>query len=248
MRAASRQRAEAFRRQAERAGVFLDFDGSLSAIVARPELAGPVAGARDALAGLVVRYPLVAIVSGRSSDDVARLLDVNGLTYEGLYGMEGAATDITLSLLPSVERAAALVPEAWVDDKRISVAVHYRGAPDPSAARRTLVAALEPIAASAGLEVMEGKMVLELVPADRPMKGGAVERLARERGLDAVLYAGDDVADIDAFAALDRLSERGVLAVRVAVRGPETPEELVRRADIAVEGPGGLVELLRTLG
>jgi trehalose 6-phosphate phosphatase len=248
VRAASRQHVEAFRRQAERAGVFLDFDGSLSAIVARPELAGPVAGARDALAGLVARYPLVAIVSGRSSDDVARLLDVNGLTYEGLYGMEGAATDITLSLLPNVERAAALVPEAWVDDKRISVAVHYRGAPDPSAARRTLVAALEPIAASAGLEVMEGKMVLELVPADRPMKGGAVERLARERGLDAVLYAGDDVADIDAFAALDRLSERGVLAVRVAVRGPETPEELVRRADIAVEGPEGLVELLSTLG
>jgi trehalose 6-phosphate phosphatase len=247
VRAASRQRAEAFRRHAERAGVFLDFDGSLSAIVARPELAGPVAGARDALVGLVARYPLVAIVSGRPSDDIARLLDVNGITYEGLYGMEGAATDITLTLLPSVERAAELVPEAWVDDKHISVAVHYRGAPDPSAARRTLMAALEPIAASAGLEVMEGKMVLELVPADRPMKGGAVERLAGERALDAVLYAGDDIADIDAFAALDRLSERGVLAVRVAVRGPETPEELVRRADIAVDGPGGLVELLRAL-
>jgi trehalose 6-phosphate phosphatase len=161
--------------------------------------------------------------------------------------MEDAATDITLTLLPSVERAAALVPEAWVEDKRISVAVHYRGARDPPAARRTLVSTLEPIAAAAGLEVMEGKMVLELVPADRPMKGGAVERLAREHELDAVLYAGDDVADIDAFAALDRLSERGVLAVRVAVQGAETPEELVRRAEIAVDGPAGLVELLRTL-
>jgi trehalose 6-phosphate phosphatase len=96
--------------------------------------------------------------------------------------------------------------------------------------------------------LMEGKMVLELVPADRPMKGGAVERLARERGLDAVLFAGDDVADIDAFEALDRLSDEGMLTLRVAVRGPETPEELVGRADLAVDGPGGLVELLRILG
>ena len=71
-------------------------------------------------------------------------------TYEGLYGMEETATDITLALLPSVERAAALVPEAWVEDKRISVAVHYRAAPDPPAARATLIAALEPIAAAAG--------------------------------------------------------------------------------------------------
>lgn len=246
MRDASRRLAEAVRR-ADRAGIVLDFDGSLSAIVARPELATPVAGARDVLAHLVARHPLVAIVSGRPSDELERLVDVHGIVYRGLYGMEEPAADITLTLLPNVERAAALVPHAWVEDKRLSVAVHYRGAPDPSAARRVLVAALEPIAASAGLEVMEGKMVLELVPADRPMKGGAVERLARERGLDAVLYAGDDVADIDAFSALDRLSELGVLAIRVAVRGAETPEELVRRADIAVHGPGGLVGLLRAL-
>ena len=248
MRDATRRSAEDFRRRAERAGVFLDFDGSLSAIVARPELAAPVAGARDALIDLVARYPVVAIVSGRPADELARLLDVDGITYEGLYGMEETATDITLALLPSVERAAALVPEAWVDDKRISVAVHYRAAPDPPAARATLISALEPIAAAAGLELMEGKMVLELVPADRPMKGGAVERLARERGLDAVLFAGDDVADIDAFEALDRLPDEEMLTLRVAVRGPETPEELVRRADLAVDGPGGLVELLRVLG
>lgn len=248
MRDESRRRADAFRRRARRAGVFLDFDGSLSAIVARPELAGPVAGARDALLGLVARYPIVAIVSGRSADELARLLDVDGITYEGLYGIEETATDITLALLPGVERAAALVPEAWVEDKRISVAVHYRAAPDPSAARAALVSALAPIAASAGLKLLEGKMVLELVPAGRPLKGGAVERLARERGLDAVLFAGDDVADIDAFEALDRLSDEDMLTLRVAVRGPETPEELVRRADIAVDGPGGLVELLRILG
>ena len=59
-------------------------------------------------------------------------------------------------------------------------------------------------------------MVLELVPPDRPLKGGAVERLAREHGLRAVLYAGDDHADLDAFDALDRLIGSGTCARRSA--------------------------------
>ena len=80
-------------------------------------------------------------------------------------------------------------------------------------------------------------MVLELVPRDRPMKGGAVERLAGEHGLEAVLFAGDDVADLDAFAALDRLAISGLVAVKVAVRGAETPRELVAGADLSVDGP-----------
>ena len=90
-------------------------------------------------------------------------------------------------------------------------------------------------------------MVLELVPPNRPMKGGAVERLAGEHDLQAVAYAGDDHADLDAFAALGRLAERGVAALRIAVRGDETPPELLGSADIVVDGPAGLVELLRSL-
>ena len=89
-------------------------------------------------------------------------------------------------------------------------------------------------------------MVLELVPAGRPMKGAAVERLARGE-LEAVLYAGDDHADLDAFAALDRLARDGIIVVRVAVHGDETPEALVEAADLVVQGPSGLVETLRTL-
>jgi trehalose 6-phosphate phosphatase len=95
--------------------------------------------------------------------------------------------------------------------------------------------------------VVEGKMVLEVVPADHPMKGGAVERLAGEAGLEAVLYAGDDVADLDAFAALDRLRDAGLETVKVAVRGDETPAALVEAADVTVEGPPGLVGLLGRL-
>ncbi|MEX0755421.1 MAG: trehalose-phosphatase [Actinomycetota bacterium] len=235
------------RERPDRAGILLDFDGSLSPIVARPEQAAPVAGATEVLAALVERFQLVAVVSGRASAELIERIGVPGLVYEGLYGLEDAASELTHAIRPRVDSAAGIVPEAWVEDKGVSLAVHYRQAPDPTAARRTLVAMLDPVAIEGGMELIEGKMVLELVPPDRPMKGGVVERLVGTAALDAVLFAGDDVADIDAFAALGRLTAGGLHVVRVAVLGLETPPELAAAADLRVEGPAGLVELLRTL-
>jgi trehalose 6-phosphate phosphatase len=165
----------------------------------------------------------------------------------GLYGLEGEAPWLASVVASGVGDAAAVVPEAWVEDKGVSVAVHYRQAPDPAGARARLLLALQPVATESGLELVEGKMVLELVPPGRPLKGGAVERLAGRHALEAVLYAGDDHADLDAFGALDRLSGRGLLTRKVAVAGPETPAELLERADVVVEGPSGLVSLLRQL-
>ncbi|MGH2525982.1 MAG: trehalose-phosphatase, partial [Actinomycetota bacterium] len=128
-----------------------------------------------------------------------------------------------------------------------SIAVHYRQSPDPVAARRTLAVALQRVATEGGLDLIEGKMVIELVPHGRPTKGDAVERLAGRDDLGAVLFAGDDLADVDAFVALDRLQSRGVMTLRVAVRGDETPFELLDAADVVVEGPRALVALLIAL-
>lgn len=219
----------------------------MSEIVSRPELATPVAGVRDVLARLVLAFREVAVITGRRSEEVAELLDVPGLRLVGLYGLEDAAAELLGSVAPLVEAAAASVPESWVEDKGVSVAVHYRQAPDAATARAALVAALQAVATESGLELIEGKMVVELVPPDRPMKGAAVERVALERGVDAALYAGDDVADADGFAGLDRLEARGLMVLRVAVRGPETPLSLLGAADLVVEGPSGLVELLGQL-
>jgi trehalose 6-phosphate phosphatase len=238
---------ERLRELAPRAGILLDFDGSLAAIVDHPADARPSVGAREAIVGLIGRYAVVAVVTGRRSEEVAELLTVDGLRYEGLYGMQEAAPELTFALLPSIEAAAAVVPDAWVEDKRVSVAVHYRAAPDPSAARIALVARLEPVAAGSGFDLVEGKMVIELVPRDRPMKGGVVERIAEELDLHGMLFAGDDVADLDAFAAMDRLGTAGLATVKVAVRGSETPPALETAADVIVDGPEGLVALLGSL-
>jgi trehalose 6-phosphate phosphatase len=227
--------------------VVLDFDGSLSEIVAAPELARPVEGARKTLAALARRYRVVAILTGRSSDEVLRLLDAPGVSILGLYGLEGSEPELAAVVLPEVEVAAGSVAGTRLEHKGVSIAVHYRQAPDPVAARAALVSALQSIATENGLDLVEGKMVVELVPHERPLKGGAIERLVGQLGLEAVIYAGDDVADLDAFLALGRLAERGLLAVCVAVRGPETPTALIEAADLVVEGPTGLVELLDRL-
>jgi trehalose 6-phosphate phosphatase len=238
---------DAVRARADAAGILLDFDGSLADIVARPELARPTDGARETLQALVRRYRLVGILTGRRSAELVTILDVPQLRFYGLYGLEQDAPELVAAIVPRAESAAAGVPEAWVEDKGASLAVHYRQAPDPARARAALLLALQPIASENGLELIEGKMVLELVPPGHPMKGGAIERLVGEHALAAVLYAGDDHADLDAFDALDRLHRRGVVTVKVAVRGAETPPALVRAADVVVEEPRGLVALLRQL-
>ena len=204
-------------------------------------------GARETLTDLAGRYRLVAIVTGRGSEEVAALIDVPHVEYVGLYGFEDDAPELLTAVAPRTKAAAAAVAEAWVEDKGSSVAVHYRQAADPKAARAALLTALQPVATESGLDLIEGKMVIELVPAGRPMKGAAVERLAGENGLQAVLYAGDDHADLDAFAALERLAASGTVSVRVAVRGDETPPALIQAADVVCSDPAVLVRLLRTL-
>lgn len=228
-------------------GVFLDFDGSLSPIVRHPLEARPAPGVRRALAALVGHFRLVAVVTGRRAEEAERLLGVPGVRYEGLYGMEGAVAAAVPGLAAAARSAATGVPEAWVEDKGVTVSVHYRGAADPPEARRRLADSLEHVARSHGLVVVEGKMVLELVPPGRPMKGETVKRLAGENDLEGVFFAGDDVADLDAFRAVEDLAERGLTTLKVAVRGDETPPELVVGADVAVDGPEGLVDLLDQL-
>jgi trehalose 6-phosphate phosphatase len=238
---------DALRARASAAGILLDFDGSLSAIADRPELAVAAPGAVEALRALVGRYRVVAIVSGRRSEELEGRLGVDGLRYYGLYGLEAAAPDLAAAVAPIVERAAASIPGARVEHKVASIAVHYRGSPEPAAARRALLPALDDVAAEHGLAVIEGRMVLELVPSGRPLKGGAVERLIGEHALGAALFVGDDVADLEAFEALDAARDRGIATVKIAVRSAESPVVLLDRADLVVDGPAGVVELLRQL-
>jgi trehalose 6-phosphate phosphatase len=223
----------------ERAAILLDVDGVLAPIVARPEDARVPDETRAVLRALVGRYGLVVAMSGRPSSEVARLVNVPEIAVAGTHGLE-------LEEIDDVWHARMLelavgVPYRF-EDKGVSVSFHYRDAEDEEAAR----AELEAVAARAealGLKARFGRKVLELLPPVDAHKGTAVLRMLELAGLSRALYAGDDTTDLDGFAALDGLE----VAVRVAVDSAEAPPELAARADIVVDGPSGLVELLRRL-
>lgn len=170
----------------------------------------------------------------------------------GLYGLgkekrAGGTPGSVRAVLAQVERVAESVAGAWVEDKGDLVAVHFRSAPDSRSAERELEPPLSDLARRHGLALLPGKMVLELVPADTPGKGAVVQAECRVRGLTGCLYAGDDRADLSAFEALDQLRSEGAETLKIAVRSEETPEELLRAADLVVERPAGLAAFLARL-
>jgi trehalose 6-phosphate phosphatase len=241
-----------------RAAVLVDFDGTLSPIVANPDAAVPLPAARDALAGLVGAVGLVAVVSGRPVAFLRAALGIEGITYVGQYGLErwvGArvVTDPRVEpFLPVVADVAAEaereLPGLRVERKQgVAVVLHWREQPERGPEAEAWAAAA---ARRSGLELHPAKMAAELRPPVPMDKGRAVAEVCTGAGVDGALFAGDDAGDLAAFDALDRLRGDGTLAaaVRVAVRSPEAPPDLVARADVVVDGPAGLAALLRDLG
>ncbi|MDT3443531.1 MULTISPECIES: trehalose-phosphatase [unclassified Pseudofrankia] len=183
---------------------------------------------------------------------------LTNLTVLGQYGLQrwDGTTGVTTSPepLPGVARVRALLPEVLrdappgvtVEDKVQALVVHVRRAADPDAALGALAPALRRLAEDHGLEAAPGKKVLELRPPHHD-KGRALRELVAERAARSVLVAGDDLGDLPAFDAVDRLRSAGIAGLTVCSDGPEVPAVLRDRADLVVDGPAGVVALLRVL-
>ena len=162
-------------------------------------------------------------------------MGVPGVRTIGNHGLElsPAASEIEAAISAFRAEIAGRWP---VEDKTLSLSLHFREAPDEQAA----LAILRGIAARAeteGLEARWGRKVLEIRPRVDADKGAAVRSLIRESGARLGLYAGDDTTDLDAFRGL---TEAGLdHAVRIAVTSEETDPGLLAAADIAVAGPAG---------
>jgi len=219
--------------------LLFDVDGTLAPIVARPEDARVPAGTQAELRRLAGRYALVGCVSGRAADDARRVVGVPELTYVGEHGLELEPDAHAWS-----ERIHAFAQSApWpAEQKALTIAFHYRTATDREAARETLER-VDADARAAGFRTRWGRLVLEVLPPVEASKRTAVEHLLERTGLRRALYAGDDATDLDAFGGLDGLD----LAVRVAVASHEALPALRERADLVVESPAALVDLLRRL-
>ncbi|MEV3933329.1 MULTISPECIES: trehalose-phosphatase [unclassified Streptomyces] len=247
-----------------RAVVALDFDGTLADIVPDPEQSRAHPRVVPALSALAPLVAAVAVITGRPADTAVRYGGFAGapgldhLVVLGHYGAErwdaATATVHAPAADPGVEAVRAELPAvleeagaggAWIEEKGgRAVAVHTRRAADPQAAFDALRAPLAGLAARHGLIVEPGRLVLELRPPGMD-KGVALEEYAKEAGAEAVLYAGDDLGDLAAYAAVEKLRAQGTPGLLVC-SGTAVPE-LAECADLVLPGPEAVADLLGNL-
>ncbi|MDJ0937056.1 MAG: trehalose-phosphatase [Kiloniellales bacterium] len=230
-----------------RVAVFLDYDGTLTPIVGRPELAVLSEEMRETLAALSQRCP-VMVISGRDRGDVERLVGLKGLVYAGCHGFDIAGPEgpglshleasgyapIVAQAARDLERELAPIPGIIVENKTYAVAVHFRLAGTEDIGRvEHIVDGV--VARNPQLRKTGGKKVFELRPNMDWDKGKAVLWLLDALDLDTAevvpLYIGDDVTDQDAF---DALHGKG-LSILVA-QDPQATRADYRLADPAEVG------------
>jgi len=258
------ERYDALVAVASYAVVGLDFDGTLAPIVPDPEQARAHPDAVPALAALAPRIASVAVVTGRPAGVAVRhggFAGVPGLEHLvvlGHYGAErwDAATGMVTSepvppgvttardRLPGLLREAG-VPDAFVEDKDSSLAVHTRRLDDPVGAFELLRAPLTALAEETSLRLEPGNLVLELRPPGID-KGVALRGLIESTGARSILYAGDDLGDLAAYRAIQAERETGLRAVLLATRSSNAAE-LIEAADVVVDDPSGVVTVLTAL-
>jgi trehalose 6-phosphate phosphatase len=248
--------------------VGLDFDGVLSPIVPDPSTARIHPDGPRTLVELAGQVRAVAVITGRPArqavslgglDDVADALPEKArLLVMGQYGNErwdSATRECVSPPAPEgLERFLEELPmlllenragEAYVEHKGIAVAVHTRRLRKPEESFDRLLPVLTEAARDHGLRVEPGRLVIE-VRAPGMDKGGAVRTVVAELGAGGFVYAGDDLGDVQAFRAVEELRDRGLPALLVC-SGSEEQQALVELSDVVVEGPPGVLGLLRQL-
>lgn len=262
---AGRAALEAILERPGRTVIALDFDGTLAPIVPDPEQARAHPDAVAALAALAPKVASVAVVTGRPASVAVRhggFAGVPGLEHLVVLGHYGAerwdAVTGTVSAPaphPGVAAVRAELPGlldrvgarqgTWIEEKGRAVAVHTRRATDPQAAFEALRAPLADLADRHGLIVEPGRLVLELRPPGMD-KGVALRDHLAETAAESVLYAGDDLGDLPAFATIEKLRTEGTPGLLVCSGSTEVTE-LSERADLVVDGPAGVVGLLAAI-
>jgi trehalose 6-phosphate phosphatase len=233
-------------------GLFFDFDGTLAPIVDDPGAARAVDGAIELLEALSLRFRCVAVVSGRPRSFLVEHVG-DAADLSGLYGLETRVAG-EVHDHPEAERwravvaevaaagAGALPEQVRVEPKGLSLTVHPREAPEAEA---EVLAWARSAASTSGLELRPAKQSVELHPPLEVDKGTSVEALSA--GCRTVAYLGDDVGDLPAFAALDRLAARGVATCKVAISSDELHPDVEAAADLLLDGPAAVVDALGPL-
>ena len=232
---------------------FLDYDGTLTPIVSRPEFAV----LSDEMRGLFQRVATkhtVAIVSGRARQDVEKLVGLKGVCYAGSHGFDIAGPNVTM-IEPRAEKTIPLITEIMqglkeslkdiegllIEEKKFSVAVHYRLVDEGKYLAKIEEVVKRVVDKEDALRLMKGKKVFEILPAIDWDKGQAIRWIMEALNLswdeNQIVYIGDDTTDEDAFRTV---RTRGV-TVLVADKAKESA------ADFIVSNPDEVKKLFEKL-
>jgi trehalose 6-phosphate phosphatase len=267
--AAAREHYDAVRDVLDGVVVGLDFDGTLSPVVDDPEAARLHPAAPGALLELAEVVRAVAVITGRPARQAIAMGDLDALGNAmldrgaelfvfGQYGNErwSATEQRILSPrppaglasfereLPGVLRRAGAA-DAFIEEKGLAVAVHTRRMADPAAAFERIVAPLAALAERHHLTLEPGRNVVEIRSGEMH-KGRAVRTFVEEQQAKGVVFGGDDLGDIEAFEAVRDLRDEGLPGLVICSASTEQPD-LVDLADLVVDGPAGVVEVLGEL-
>lgn len=247
-----------------RAGLFTDFDGTLSPLAPTPDAATIEPSAAIALGELTVHIDVVGIVTGRAAEDARVRAGIPDLLYVGNHGLEwmhqgqhtihpaGIATERVLgpalsAIRQRLEQVASLEGVIF-EDKRLSGSIHYRLSEDPLAVGSQLASITDEVAQEYGLRVSAGKMVFELRPLAEVNKGTALEMLITQHHLDAAVFFGDDITDVDGFLALGRIARQSDTRVcSIGVLTPDTAPSVIESSDFLLDGVAGVSATLHRL-
>ncbi|HDL10253.1 MAG TPA: trehalose-phosphatase [Candidatus Omnitrophica bacterium] len=210
--------AESFLFSKNKMALFLDYDGTLTPIVERPELAVLSSEMYDLLTALSKKF-LVAIVSGRSREDVEKLVELDGIFYAGSHGFDikgpgfSKTQEEAEDIIPVINKITqelkqelGEIPGLLLEEKRFSIAVHYRLVDEGKYLSKIERVVTHKIQDNPQLRLMHGKKVFELLPKIDWNKGKAIRWIMQALEIDwgeySVIYIGDDVTDEDAFRTI----------------------------------------------
>lgn len=228
--------------------LLFDYDGTLTPIAAFPDDATLSEQARQRLSALagMDRF-MVGIVSGRGLPDLEEMVSVPGLVYAGNHGLEikGGGLDfvhpeatafeaLLVEVTELLERELADVPGILVDNKKLTLTVHFRNSPDSYAAQvdDTVVAATARYVEAGQMKITRGKKVVEVRPNLDWGKGKAIEKIRESCGGSSLpVFFGDDQTDEEGFAAVQNAGGIAVFVgpareSTVALHRLDTPAEV----------------------
>ena len=235
--------------------LLFDYDGTLTPIVARPEIALLSDETRRRLAELaqIDRF-VVGVISGRELAELEDLVAIPGLVYAGNHGLEMSGMDMDFihpdapgfidslaEVTGSLDRQLRSIPNAVVHNKRLTLSVHFRNTPDSYSHQvdSAVAAVVEPYASAGQMKITRGKKVIEVRPNIAWGKGEAIKKIFQSCGDEPLpMFFGDDQTDEDGFVAV-----QGIGGIAVYIGPPRQETKALHQ----LESPAEVAEVLTFL-